>query len=152
MAFFSNWINCYIENPIKTWWKARKYFKRPKMYFHFFLDPIFNCPYVSLNSIAKVLDISVCDVQWKDKFNSPRFERSPYVWICFFRRFGFSIDFHIFYNGYLNKRTNGDMEYWEYLLNYVYYNKTLDDGYNQWENMNGYVIPTKQFSLNGKYL
>ncbi len=129
---FNKWINICIENPLKTWWKARKYFKRPKALIHFFSNPIYNCPYASLKNIANIVDIDICDVRWKDKYNSPRHECSPYIWVCFFKRFGFSVNWHIWYYDEFNTKCNGDMYYWEYLLDYLYYKKSLKKSYSVW--------------------
>jgi hypothetical protein len=121
--YFSIWI----ENPLHTWWKARKYFKFPKATFHLFFNPIHNCPYASLNHIGKILSISINDVMWKDKWNSPRFERNPHIWFCFFKKFGFSINFHVEYIDELGLRKDGSDYYWEYLLNFLNYSKDITD-------------------------
>lgn len=121
----NQWFSVCIEHPLKTWKKAKKYFKKPKTTIHFFSNPIYNCPYASYNYIAKIIDIRVFDIGWKDKFSTPRHERSPYVWICFFKRFGFSINWHIYYYNEFGEKQCGDIYYWEYLLDYIYYNKNL---------------------------
>lgn len=122
---FNKWINLCLENPLKTWKLAKKYFKKPKVSIHFFSNIIYNCPYESLNHTAKLLDIISSDVSWKEKYGTPRHEMSPYIWICFFRRFGFSINWHIHYYDEFGKKQSGDMYYWEYLLDYVYFRKNL---------------------------
>jgi hypothetical protein len=124
----------WIDNPLKTWWKAREYFKRPKMSFMFFNDIYRCCPYASIKNVGKIIDIQIHDVGWKDKWDTPRHERSPYIWICFFKRFGISIGFHIYYHNEFGLIENGDMEYWEYLLKWLYYKekKTLRC-YSHWE-------------------
>ena len=122
---FNKWINIYIENPFKTWLKVKKYFKRPKCKVNFFLNPVYNCPFWDLSCIAKIIEIRISDVVWKDKYNSPRHEISPYVWICFFKRFGCSINWHIYYYDEFGEKRQGDIYYWEYLLDYIYYNKNL---------------------------
>lgn len=167
---FNKWINICIENPLKTWSKAKKYFKKPSFKIKFFSDPTFNCPYMSLNRIANLIDISAFDVMWKDKYDTPRHEISPYIWVCFFKKFGFSINWHIYYYDEFNMKQNGDMFYWEYLLDYLYYKKSLKsypvwtslsllykeiDKYADEENEDTYksittVIPVVSMSLNKK--
>lgn len=122
---FNKWINICIENPLKTWNKAKKYFKRPSFKINFFSNPIFNCPYMSLDRIANFIDIAAFDVRWKDKYDTPRHEISPYIWICFFKKFGFSINWNIHYYDEFGKKQLGDMYYWEYLLDYIYFKKNL---------------------------
>ena len=131
---FNKWINLCLENPLKTWFKAKKYFKRPRCKIHFFINPTYNCPYMNLGNIAKILDIMSCDITWKDKYNSPRHEVSPYIWICFFKKFGFSINWHIYYKDEFNMKQIGDMYYWEYLLDYLYYKKSLKS-YSVWTSL-----------------
>lgn len=133
MAIFNtgkweSWINYYIENPFKTWWKARKYFKRPKLSFHILRVTKFkNYPYASYKWIGKLLDIRIEDVQWKDKFNSPRHEGNPRIWICLFRTIAFAVNFNVYYEDEFGEKQSGDLEYWEYVLNWLYYKnqKTL---------------------------
>lgn len=126
------WFNIWIENPFKTWWKARKYFKRPKIHFTFHLVHIYGpYPYATYYRLGKILDISANDVMWKDKYDTPRHERSPYIFICLFRKFGLSITTRIDYYNEFGEVERGDMYYWEYLLNYLYYNKDLLS-FSQW--------------------
>lgn len=140
-------FNLYIENPLKTWWKVRKLFKFPNISIKFFYNPRFNCPYISLKSIGKLLDIWSSDVVWKDKYNTPYYEESPFVWFCLLGKFGFSIDFHIYYKDKSGKLACGDIYYWEYILDYLYYNKDLNKSCNNWVSLDGFEVPTKQMSL-----
>lgn len=118
----SKWIDIRIENPFKTWWKARKYFKRPKLCFS-----TFTSSFRSHKKGGRLLEIDCMDVIWKDKFNSPRHEISPYISILLFGKFGIRIDTAIYYGDEFGDRQRGDMEYWEYLLEWLYYKeqKTL---------------------------
>lgn len=159
---FDRWISICIENPLKTWKLAKKYFKKPKIKIHFFTNPIYDCPYMSLNSIAKIIDIEAFDVCWKDKYDSPRHERSPYIWVCFFKKFGFSISWHIYYQDEFDIKQDGDAFYWEFLLDYLYYKKSLKN-YPVWTSSSllykyeddndvytpiTFVIPVVSMSLN----
>lgn len=165
------YVKWFISNPLGTWYKARKYFKLPTIKINVFTNLRDNCPYASFNNVGKILNISCCDVSWKDKWNSPRHERNPYIWVCFFKRFGFSIHFRVYYIDELGNKTSGDMYYWEYLLDYLYYSKSLrisstwtytsklyrrtkwgkaEDGSNDKYVPLERVIPTPNFSLTKK--
>lgn len=122
------WFNFYIENPLRTWNLAKKYFKRPKISFKIHrVNKCYGYPYASYNWLSKILDINIHDVEWKDKYDSPRYEKSPLIYICLFRLVAISIQFNIFYLDEFGEKQNGDMEYWEYVLRWLYYNneKTL---------------------------
>jgi len=137
----NNYFSFIIFNPFKTWWKARKYFKLPCLHFHKvgnifrkkihtrfgdYVDHGINiCPYASYDGIGKIVDVFVDDVMWKDKWDSPRHERNPIIWILLFRRIGFCITFNVTFKGELGEIENGDMYYWEFLLNYLYYHHSL---------------------------
>lgn len=117
-------VHININNPFKTWWKARKYFKRPSIKCHFGLLK-YSFPYANRDYIGKIIDISIHDVMWKDKYNSPRHERNPYVWICLFRLFRFEISTRINALTETGKVEDRSTFYWEYLLDYLYYSKSL---------------------------
>lgn len=112
----SKLISIYFKNPLKTWWKARKYFKCPKPKISFFCHK---------QSVAKLLDINVHDVFWKDKWDTPRHEISPRIFFCLFGTIGFIITFPVAYINEFGEEENYDIEYWEYLLDYLYYSKSL---------------------------
>lgn len=137
-------IHIHIDNPFATWWKARKYFKRPSINYHFGLLK-YSFPYANRDYIGKIIDISIQDVMWKDKYNSPRHERNPYVWICLFRLFRFEISTRINALTETGKVEDRSMFYWEYLLNYLYYSKSLK--INQcWEHSSKVYYYTKYYS------
>jgi len=137
----NNYFSFIIFNPLKTWWKARKYFKLPRLHFHKvgsvfqkkihtqfgdYIDYGINfCPYASYDRIGKIIDVYVDDVMWKDKWDSPRHERNPIIWVLFFKRIGFCITFNVTFKDELGEIENGDMYYWEFLLNYLYYHHNL---------------------------
>lgn len=121
----SKWFDVTIENPFKTWWKVRKYFKIPITRFCLFIEKNPNIPiFTTSNQIGKIIDIKIHDILWKDKFNSPRHEANPIIYFCLFKRIGFYLTPTIKYYDEFGEEHNGDMEYWEYILNYLYYNKT----------------------------
>lgn len=119
LSIQDNWnlFNIFIENPFKTWWKARKYFKIPKTKVTFYFNKNL--------STAKILDIVSSDLMWKDKWNSPRHEDNPHICICFFKKFGIQIIPRIYGTDEFGEKEEKDMHYWEYLLDYLYYSKTL---------------------------
>ena len=165
-GFESKWIHFFIENPFRTWWKVRRYFKMPKLSFHLFTHPVFNCPYATYKWIGNLIDISICDVGWKTKYDEIRFERNPYIWICFFRRFGFSINFYTYYKNEFNEKQPMDDQYWEYLLDYIYRDNNLAKNIPTWVGTSklykevdyetdtfkfkDYIIPVIQYSLTKK--
>ena len=137
-------VHININNPFKTWWKARKYFKRPSVKFYFGLLK-YNYPYANRDYIGKIIDISIQDVMWKDKYDSPRHERNPYVWICLFRLFRFEIGTRINDITETGKVEDRSTFYWEYLLDYLYYSKSLK--INQcWEYTSKVYTRTKYYS------
>ena len=136
-------VHININNPFKTWWKARKYFKKPSIKCHFGLLK-YSFPYANRDYIGKIIDISIQDVMWKDKYNSPRHERNPYVWICLFRLFRFEIDTRINALTETGKVEDRSTFYWEYLLD-LYYSKSLK--INQcWEYSSKVYHYTKYYS------
>ena len=137
-------VHININNPFKTWWKARKYFKKPSIKCHFGLLK-YSFPYANRDYIGKIIDISIQDVMWKDKYNSPRHERNPYVWICLFRLFRFEIGTRINAITETGKVEDRSTFYWEYLLDYLYYSKSLK--INQfWEYSSKVYHYTKYYS------
>lgn len=119
-----NWINIHLENPLKTWWKARKYFKFPNISIYGGKLK-YSFPYACKDRIGKILDINFSELGWKDKYDSPRHESNPYIFICLFRFLYISIIFHKRFYDEIGRPKNGSMEYWEYILDYLYYKKKL---------------------------
>lgn len=109
-----------LENPFKTWWKARKYFKRPRLGLKWYTGR-------SIVGQGKILNLHVSDVRWKDKYDSPRHEFSPFININLFNIIGLYVRSRIPYLDEFGERQDGSMEYWEYLLDWLYYEdkKTL---------------------------
>ena len=73
-------------------------------------------PFIYCPKPAKIL-IRCCDVMWKDKYDTPRYEGPPYIWI---HLFGLNL---IFYWVLVNPELEND-DYWEQALWYLYYYKT----------------------------
>lgn len=103
-------FNIYWINPLHTWWKVKKYFKTPKICIYKFNKKRYSKWYIT--TLGKFIDIACSDLQWKDKFNSPRHESNPKIRIVFFRRIGFTVEF-----------TYGDYDtcVWETILDFLYY-------------------------------
>lgn len=101
-----------LQCPFMTWWKARKYFKRPK--FKVYFGPMFKYrgkkntkfgefddyeykggywPFASTDYLKWYtpkwfpIHISSTDICWKDKYNSPRYEFPGYFIIFFGRNY-----------------------------------------------------------------
>ena len=74
-----------------------------------------NPPFYCFNPNTK-FGISQSDVGWKDKFNSPRFESSPYFAIRLFKTY------FIWYWKLPLHFNHTDYDYWEQALWYIYYN------------------------------
>lgn len=130
--WYKNLIALSIENPFKTWWKARKYFKVPSITVTFLCNK-WHFPYASSYWRGKILDIDIHDIYWKDKWDSPRHERNPLIYICIFSIFSIWIYPTITYYNEFGEKENGDTYYWEYLLHYLYYSKNNSlKGYSTW--------------------
>lgn len=124
-----------MENPFKTWWKVRKWFKFPKPSIYF--GPIVSgLPY---GLPDKWIELYIYDVTWKDKYNSPRFEFTPQINLNLFKKYQLLLTF----------QTSDDYLYWETILDIIYYNKSLKEAIdeNTWENCNKEKINafTKRF-------
>jgi hypothetical protein len=108
-----NWICLNLESPFKTMNKLKGVFKPLKCHFSTRI-PILWC------SKPSYIQITARDVGWKDKYNTPRYEEPPYIWI---HLFGFDL---IWYWS-LNKNSFID-DYWEQALWYLYYYNTYSQG------------------------
>lgn len=147
-----------LQCPFATWWKARKYFKRPKFKFYFgpmwkykgkvhskFGDyddyeykggywPAASTEYLKWYT-PKWFPIHVMswDISWKDKYNTPRYERPGHFIIFFGRDYHKHWQFSIVVKSpdffCCNDCTKKDNEenYWESILWYLHY----PDKYNE---------------------
>jgi hypothetical protein len=98
------------------------------------------------------------DVGWKDKYDTPRFEYPPYIWIHIYKwnwvwYWDFSKSF-----GLANPKEYID-EYWEQALWYLYYYNTYSQGLldkpnieKAKENWPWQDCETKKSSWNNKFL
>ena len=101
----------YLQCPFKTWWKARKYFRKPQFKFYFgptvknhgkkqsqwgeYIDytqvgfwPMASTEYLKWHT-PKWFPIHIMswDIGWKDKWHTPRYENPGYFVIYFGRNF-----------------------------------------------------------------
>lgn len=136
MIYFNNKLfRILIENPFKTYWKARKYFIRPKIRFQCVLGP-------QHNYTGRLLELNIQDISWKDKYNSPRHEIDPRINIVLFNYIEFYISF----------THNDNIIYWETILDYLYYEHNLYHACenNIWDNLIGKHILPLDICLNKK--
>lgn len=169
-----NWFNIYITDPLGTWKQVKEYFIKPKISFKIHkVTKISGYPYAWYGYLGKILDIHISDVDWKDKYDSPRHERNPIVYICLFRLIAFVINFNVYYKDEFGKQQDGNPYYWEYVLEYLHYkNKKTLKCYSVWRGQSElykeiiygdkedgsddtfkplpYIIPTVSMSLNKK--
>lgn len=107
-----------ISNPKKTLNKLRKVFKPLRCYFRCTFDEWDYSPVLWCSKPAHI-QIMAHDVGWKDKYDSPRFEIPPYIWIHIFKMN------LVWYWGLPPHQNHREDEYWEQALWYLnYYNNT----------------------------
>ena len=146
---FRKWIYLNINNPFKTMKKLKDIFKPLKCHFKWNTkDDWF--PLIWCSNPAYIHIMSV-DVGWKDKFNSPRYEYPPAIWIHLFK-------LNLIWYWELSNEKYMD-DYWEQALWYLYYYGNISYGRLNspdiekakeswpWEDMR-----TKQSSWNDKFL
>ena len=126
---YIDWKHCIyidISNPKKTMNKLKGIFNPLKLYFRFTKD--IYAPYPVLwVSEPSYIQIMFHDVGWKDKYDTPRFEYHPYIWIHIYKwnfvwYWDFSKSFRL-----ANPKEYID-EYWEQALWYLYYYNTYSQG------------------------
>ena len=113
MIDYKNWIYIRLKNPLRTINKLKGVFKPLKRCFRFGwglnnYSPVLWC------SKPNFIHIISQDVMWKDKYNTPRYEVPPYIWIHIWK-----INF-IWWYEYSNNLGETD-DYWEQALWYLFY-------------------------------
>lgn len=143
------WIYIDIKNPFKTMKKLKGIFKPLKCHFKCNVDKDW-FPMIWCSEPAYIHIMSV-DVGWKDKFDSPRYEYPPAIWIHLFK-LNLIWYWELPDEGYMD-------DYWEQALWYLYYYRNISYGRLDapdikkakeswpWEDMR-----TKQSSWNDNYL
>jgi hypothetical protein len=111
-----NWVYINLINPFKTMKKIKGVFKPLKCYFKIGKIPTRWCSNPSYITIVSK------DVEWKDKWDSPRYENYPFIWIHIF-------NINLLWYWELPLHLNKDIDqYWEQALWYLYYYTTLSYG------------------------
>lgn len=114
--FSKKWIYFNLLNLIiiscsyykRTFNKSKKDFKN-LLKREFFFGKRRELPLLYINPYGKIISINMSDVQWKDKWDTPRFEEHPYFIITLFNKFSF---------GWIWRAPD---KYWEQILWYLYY-------------------------------
>lgn len=115
---FKNLIYVSLTNPFKTMKKLKGIFKPLQCYFMKGKDLAFEWnPFIWIPSPSKI-QIIARDIGWKDKWDTPRFEEPPFIWIHLFR-----YDF-IWFWSLAPHLPFEDTNYWEQALWYLYYYRT----------------------------
>ena len=118
------WIYLDIRNPFKTMNKLKGIFKPLTLYFRYSFKewdyyPVLWC------SRPAFIHIMFRDVIWKDKYDTPRFEVPPYIWIHLYK-----LNIILYWS--LSEYKDID-DYWEQALWYLYYcNKDIKKARETW--------------------
>jgi len=64
---------------------------------------------------GKLFSIIIKDVQWKDKWGTPRHEENPFISIALFNTFFFNWEWKV------SSELGEDMDYWEQVIWWLYY-------------------------------
>ena len=118
----SKYFRILCLNPFKTQKLLKGVFKPLSM--HFFFGKIINSPILYNPVPGKILSIFSFDVLWKDKYDTPRFEQDPYIFISFFKWC-----FIILWKLDMPHRDSSD--YWEQAIWYLYYYNNISYGCNE---------------------
>ena len=106
-----------MENPLRTWWKVRKWFRIPKPSIYF--GPIILGLPCGLPD--KWIELHSYDVTWKDKYDRPVHKWNPYFAITIFRKW------IIYWTLCWSKDYIENMTTWEVILAHNYYNEDIKE-------------------------
>ena len=146
---YKKWIHISISNPFKTMNKLKEVFIPLNRMFQYGINVYY--PFIYCPTPAKIL-IRCCDLMWKDKYDTPRYEGPPYIWIHLF-------GFNLIWWWEIKKNLLETEDYWEQALWYLYYYNTYSQGLLNkpdiekareswpWQN-----YETKESSWNDKFL
>lgn len=118
--FYKEWIFINLFNIISFNWEKRRVLKcirkspfiLPKCYFRFTKN---YSPFMFCVHHGKLLSITIQDLEWKDKWRTPRHEQNPIISIGLFNKFFFNWEWK-------PPKFLGDyIDYWEQILWYLYY-------------------------------
>lgn len=128
--FYKDWIFFNLFNIISFSFDKLKLLRATKgIFISLQCKYIFSkdyCPFFYNLHRGKLLSICIQDVQWKDKYDSPRHEVDPFVSIGLFNKFYFNWTWIL--PAYLRTKTSDEMDYWEQFLWYKYYYETYSQG------------------------
>lgn len=116
------WISFYIENPFKTMKKIKGIFIPLRSEFIYSKN---SCPFFNVHR-GKFLSISIQDIQWKDKWQTPRHEENPYISIRFFNKYYLNWTWVL--PPHLKGTKLDELDYWEQALWYLYYYRNISYG------------------------
>lgn len=121
--FYKDWIFINLFNIISINWERRKVIKAIEGIFiplkcHFKFTRK-NAPFMFANHYGKLFSIIIRDVQWKDKYNTPRHEENPFISIALFNKFFFNWSWEL-PEGVEEHWIDND-DYWEQGLWWLYY-------------------------------
>ena len=145
MIKYKNYLYINIENPKKTLNKVKNIFKPLRCTFNFYWRKHSSILYCQK---PVYIHIMARDVLWKDKYNTPRFENEPFIWISLFN-LNFIWKWTVYPHHY-------DDEYWEQVLWYLFYYDNISYGCDEpnlekakeswpWQDMNGNSTWTDEF-------
>lgn len=128
---YKKWIYYDIENPFKTMNKLKGVFKPLKCYFKFSRKDWYPVLWVSNPSKIQIM---FRDVMWKDKYDTPRYENCPYIWI---HLFGLNFIWYWLLPNTLEYTKEDTIDdYWEQALWYLYYHNNISYGMCENPNIN----------------
>ena len=137
--FYNKYIAINITHPFRTLIKAKKLFKVPKLKFYFGKIKHFPVYYFRVGTL---FSLGAIDVQWKDKYDTPRHEQNPIIYITFFN---VGILFEFTWGNCYN-----DLDYWEQVIYTIYYcNSDVKKAKQTWPWQD---FETKKSSWNDNYL
>lgn len=85
-----------------------------------------HCPFIYNLHRGKILSICIQDVQWKDKWDSPRHEEDPFISISLFNRLYFNWTWKL--PAHLKTNRVDELDYWEQFIWYKHYYDTYSQG------------------------
>lgn len=119
---FKKWIYIFINNPFKTMNKLKGVFKPLKCYLRVTEDEYDYYPVLWCSKPSHI-QIMSNDVGWKDKYDTPRFEVPPYIWIHLFK-----LNIIWYWDLPEHQKIRFTDDYWEQALWYLHYYNTISYG------------------------
>ena len=133
--FYKDWIFVNFFNIISFNWEKRKDMKAIrevfiplKCYFRFTKE---YAPFMFANHYGKLFSIMIRDVQWKDKWDTPRHEENPFISIALFNKLFFNWTWKL--PKEIEKDWIDNDDYWEQGLWWLHYcDKDIDKARETW--------------------